>query len=245
MARRLLLVARCMISVASLLLICPTFAQQPQGASSGSPKASIAGRITVVSGEGATNSLPGVNVKLTGPSVGGVPQSTVTDADGHYEFTEVAAGTYTLEVSADGFKTWSGTITLGATRSLVKDIVLQISSVNQQVEVQGEAAEIATQNVAITATVNTEQLESLPLPTQKFTEALSLIPGVVRTYEGSLRDLGLQAARFYPRVPGKERPSRGTCQLDSAISLEQGEFHGRGYLRIAETARARVVVSRQ
>ncbi len=207
MARRLLFAARCAISVASLLLVCPTFAQQPQGASSGSPKASIAGRITVVSGEGATNSLPGVNVKLTGPSVGAVPQSTVTDADGHYEFTEVAAGTYTLEVSADGFKTWSGTITLGATRSLVKDIVLQISSVNQQVEVQGEAAEIATQNVAITATVNTEQLESLPLPTQKFTEALSLIPGVVRTSTGKLTFKG-------------QAESQGMLVVDSAENVD-------------------------
>jgi len=46
--------------------------------------------------------------------VGLAPQSTVTDAEGRYEFTHVAAGAYTLEASADGFKTWSTTITLGA-----------------------------------------------------------------------------------------------------------------------------------
>src|SRR3989454_8203062 len=89
-------------------------------------------------------------------SAGPAPQSTATDAEGRYEFTHLAAGTYTLEVSSDGFKPWSATITLGAEQALVKDVVLQISSVNQQVEVQGEAAEIATQNVPITATVTTE-----------------------------------------------------------------------------------------
>ncbi len=79
MARRLLFVARCVISVTSLLLVCSTFARQPQDANSGVPKASVTGRMTVVSGEGATNSLAGVAVKLTGPSAEPAPQSTVTD----------------------------------------------------------------------------------------------------------------------------------------------------------------------
>src|SRR6266699_1548661 len=195
------------ISIALVLFVFPTLARQSQGTNSTTAKASVAGRITAVSGEGATNILPGVTVKRTGPSVGAAPQSTVTDAEGHYEFTQLGAGTYTMEASADGFKTWSATITLGANQSLVKDIVLQISSVNQQVEVQGEAAEIATQNVAITATVNTDQLESLPLPTQKFTEALSLIPGVVRTSTGKLTFKG-------------QAESQGMLVVDSAENVD-------------------------
>ena len=185
-ARGLLFAVYCAISIALPILAYPTFAQQPQGANSKAATASVTGRITVANGEGVTSPLAGVTVKLAGPSAGPAPQSTVTDAEGRYEFTHLVAGTYTLEVSSDGFKPWSATITLGAEQALVKDVVLQISSVNQQVEVQGEAAEIATQNVAITATVKTEQLESLPLPTQKFTEALSLIPGVIRTSTGKL-----------------------------------------------------------
>jgi len=131
----------------------------------------------------------------------------VSDADGHYEFAHLAPGTYTQEASADGFKTWSAVITVGTDQALVKDVVLQISSVNQQVEVQGEAAEIATQNVAITATVNTDQLESLPLPTQKFTEALSLIPGVVRTSTGKLTFKG-------------QAESQGMLVVDSAENVD-------------------------
>ncbi len=146
-------------------------------------------------------------MKLTGPSAGTPPQSISTDAEGRYEFTHLAPGAYTLEASADGFKTWSAAITLGADQALVKDVVLQISSVNQQVEVQGEAVEIATQNVAITATVNTDQLESLPLPTQKFTEALSLIPGVVRTSTGKLNFKG-------------QAESQGMLVVDSAENVD-------------------------
>src|ERR1700720_2740868 len=206
-AREVFFAACYAIFIALLPLACPTFARQPQDANSNVPRASVSGRTTVVSGEGATNSLAGVTVKLTGPSVGPAPQSTVTDAEGRYELTHLAAGTYTLEASADGFKPWSATITLRADQALVKDVVLQISSVNQQVEVQGEAAEIATQNVAITATVNTDQLESLPLPTQKFTEALSLIPGVIRTPTGKLTFKG-------------QAESQGMLVVDSAENVD-------------------------
>ena len=206
-ARRIVSNAFCAISIALILFAFPTVARQSQGTNSTASRASISGRITAISGEGATNVLPGVTVKLTSPSAGPAPQSTATDAEGHYEFTQLAAGTYTMEASADGFKAWSATITLGANQALVKDIVLQISSVNQQVEVQGEAAEIATQNVAITATVNTDQLESLPLPTQKFTEALSLIPGVVRTHTGKLTFKG-------------QAESQGMLVVDSAENVD-------------------------
>src|SRR5436853_3217983 len=205
MARRVAFLACCAISIALLLLTHPTFAWQPQGANV--PKASLAGRITVVSGEGTTNNLLGVIVRLTGPSVGTAPQSTVTDADGRYEFTHLATGSYTLEASAEGFKPWSATITLGADQALVRDVVLQISSVNQQVEVQGEAAEIATQTVAITATVNTEQLESLPLPTQNCTDALSWIPGVIRASTGKLTFKG-------------QAESQGMLVVDSAENVD-------------------------
>ena len=205
-SRGVLFAACCVISIV-LALANPAFSQQSQTAKPDVPKASVTGRITAVSSEGSPNSIPGVSVKLTGPSGGPAPQSTVTDAEGRYEFTQIAAGAYTLEASADGFKPWSGKIALEADQALVKDVVLQISTVNQQVEVQGEVAEIATQNVAITATVNNDQLETLPLPTQKFTEALSLIPGVVRTYTGKLTFEG-------------QSESQGMLVVDSAENVD-------------------------
>src|SRR4029077_8138312 len=100
-ARRVVYPACRAISIALLLLAYPTFARQPQSTGSNVSRGSLTGRITVVSGEGATNNLSGVNVKLTSPSVGALPRSTVSDADGRYEFTAPATGTYTLEASAD------------------------------------------------------------------------------------------------------------------------------------------------
>src|SRR6266704_1047864 len=112
MARRVGLPVCCAISIALILPACPILARQPQGANSNDAKASATGRITAISGEGVTNVLPGVTLKLTGPSAGAAPQSTVTDSEGRYEFTQLAERTSTTAAPAADHTTWSATITL-------------------------------------------------------------------------------------------------------------------------------------
>src|SRR5260370_16889151 len=73
------------VVIGLILVAHPIRARQPQGASSNDAKASVTGRITVVSGDGVTNTLPGATVKLSSPSLGQAPQSTVTHPDLHYE----------------------------------------------------------------------------------------------------------------------------------------------------------------
>ncbi len=165
------------------------FAQQP-GEDPQGLTASVTGKITVDTGEGSTNNLAGITVKLTGPAPASNSQLAATDGEGRYGFTHLAPGSYTLEVSVEGFKPWTVTATLGPRQSAVEDVALQISSVSQQIEVQGEATEVATQSVTATASISEKQLDNLPLPTEKFTEALSLSPGVIRTQEGKLNFKG-------------------------------------------------------
>src|SRR5207253_2021698 len=210
-ARRVVFPACRTISIALLLLAYPTFARQPQSAGSNLPRGSLTGRITVVSGEGATNNLSGVTVKLTGPAMGAVPPSTVSDADGRYEFTALATGTYTLEASADGFKPWSAKITLGADQALVKDLVLQISSVNQQVEVQGEAVRIANRRWGYRSHRRTRQL---------YGDSAKIIGG---PFPGDYRDPSRK------RAPGKV----GTCALWLSSESRIGEQQQRDGNRAA------------
>jgi hypothetical protein len=166
---------------AALLTAIPASASAPQ-----SGTGSIAGKLTVMTGNGATNSLSGITVKLTGTAEGSAPQTTITDPDGHYAFTRLAPGAYNLEATLEGFKPFSAMVTLGQGQAITQDVMLQLNAVNEQVEVHGEAAEISTQSVTATATVSEQQLETLPLRTGKFTEALSVSPSVIRTQEGTL-----------------------------------------------------------
>ena len=98
-------------------------------------------------------------------------------------------------------------MTLRPGQAATEDVALQISSVEERIEVQGEATEIATQSVSATATVNDQQLEALPLRTGKFTEALTMSPSVIRTQEGKLNFNG-------------QAESQGMLLVDSAENVD-------------------------
>ena len=168
-------------------LVCagPGFAR----AGDSSPQAttaSISGRVSVASAQGVSNNLSAITVKLTGPTPAATSQDALSDAEGRFEFTRLAPGSYKLEVTVDGFQPWSATVALVAGQDAVQDAGLQLILIEEKVEVRGEATEIATESVSATATVSEQQLQTLPLRTGKFTEALSVSPSVIKTQEGRL-----------------------------------------------------------
>jgi hypothetical protein len=169
--------------------------------------ASISGKVTAAASEGGSNPLPGTTVKLTAATPNSSSLTAVTDSDGRYEFSHLTSGKYSLEASAEGFQSWTATVTLSPGQSLAENAALQISSVEQQIEVQGEATEIATESVSATATVSDQQLQQLPLRTEKFTEALAISPGAIRTQEGKLNFNG-------------QAESQGMLLVDSAENVD-------------------------
>jgi hypothetical protein len=169
------------------MLICalPAFAQQP-GSGAQVASASVTGKVTAAAGQKTTDILAGITVKLTATAPGSISKTTLTDFKGIYEFTRLAPGSYNLEATVEGFQSWTAAVTVEPGQAITEDVALQITSVEERIEVQGEVTEIATQSVSATATVNDQQLEDLPLRTQKFTEALSMSPSVIRTQDAKL-----------------------------------------------------------
>jgi hypothetical protein len=190
------------------ILICAVqgFAQQA-GTGTQTASASVTGKVTAAAGQKTTDNLAGITVKLTETAPGSKSRTTVTDFKGIYEFTRVAPGSYNLEATVEGFMPWTIAVTLEPGETATEDVALQISSVEERIEVQGEAVEVATQSVSATATVSQQQLEDLPLRTQKFTEALSMSPSVIRTQEGKLNFNG-------------QAESQGMLLVDSAENVD-------------------------
>jgi hypothetical protein len=192
--------------LAALASALPGFAR-PTAASPQAPTASIAGKVSVTSADGTTNNLSGITVNLTVSATGAAPRTAVTNEEGHYEFTHLPAGSYTLGVTVEGFKPWTASVTLASGQAVAEDAALQIQSIEEKVEVTGEATEVATQSVSANATVSEQQLETLPLKTGKFTEALSVSPSVIRTQEGRLNFNG-------------QSESQGMLLVDSAENVD-------------------------
>ena len=189
-----------------LIFARPAIAQQ-RGTAVQATSASVSGKVTAATGQKTTDNLAGISVKLTAAAPVSISKTTVTDSEGRYEFTHLAPGSYNLEASVEGFQPWTAAVTLGPGQAATEDLALQISSVEERIEVQGEATEIATQSVSATATINEQQLEDLPLRTQKFTEALSISPSVIRTEEGKLNFNG-------------QAESQGMLLVDSAENVD-------------------------
>ncbi len=196
----------CVMLIVLLIFAISGFARQ-SGSAGQSASASVSGKVTAASGQNGTNNLAGITLKLTAVAAGSASRTTVTDFEGRFELTHLTAGSYTLEAVVEGFQPQTATILLESGQALTKDIALQINSVEESIEVQAETTEIATQSVSASATVNEQQLEVLPLRTEKFTEALAISPSVIRTQEGKLNFNG-------------QAESQGMLLVDSAENVD-------------------------
>jgi hypothetical protein len=201
----------------------------------------IGGQLKAITGPGETDELGGVEVKLSGAPLGSASRSTLTDEGGHFQFTQLAPGTYRLEASPEGFQPADTTVTLALGQAMSQDLVLRIKSAVQGLEVRGDASEISTESAETNAALSDEKLNTLPLAQQKFTDALSLTPGVIRTQEGKLNFNGQTESEGILLINSTENvdPVTGSFSisvpidmiesmnvLDTPDSAEYGGFSG-------------------
>jgi hypothetical protein len=172
-----------------------------------SPGGTIQGVVTALGQHAEPSLVRGVCVELTEGSPSPQALSTLSDSMGHYEFSQLPAGSYTLRVNQEGFKPFAETISLNVNQSSVVDIGLALDTVVEKVEVKEQAANASTESSSPASTINNAQLETLPLAQQKFRDALPVVPGVIRTLDGKLSVRGTSE-------------NQGMLQVDSAKTVD-------------------------
>ena len=147
--------------------------------------------VTVAGQQGQADTVPGVLVKLTGPSSAPDPLSATTDAEGRYQVYE-AFTRYLHDRSTPG---WFQTVCRNRrphagrgqdSRTSVWSWTRSLKRSKCGTRLRRSLPRAADS----TATINTRQFTTLPLAEQKFTAALPLVPGVVRTRDGKLNFKG-------------------------------------------------------
>jgi iron complex outermembrane recepter protein len=98
--------------------------------------AQTAGRVMGVITDQSGAVLPGVTVNIKA-DVSGTTDSTVSDAKGHYEFANVAAGAYELSFELEGFAHQAIKVVVTAGQPISMDAKLQIGSQSEQIQVTG------------------------------------------------------------------------------------------------------------
>jgi hypothetical protein len=145
----------------------------------------------VAYGQGSTSSLSGSVVDPRGDAITGA-QVTVKNSETGEEFQAttasngtftvpiLAVGTYTVTISAQGFKHVVVTdVKLDAgTPGSVGRVALEVGGTNETVNIQGGGEVLQTQSANITTTLNVNQIASLPLISRNPVNFIVLLPGV-------------------------------------------------------------------
>src|SRR6185295_4166398 len=134
--------------------------------------------------------LPGVTVTITNVDTG-IVRTVVTDATGWYRAAALTPGTYELTTDLSGFITYkrSGlTLTTGQEPRI--DVMLQVASVKETVQVVAAAPLVDTTKNTLGLTVTRKDLDSIPLVTRNFLDLANMTPGVTGVGGGGVNTAG-------------------------------------------------------
>lgn len=136
---------------------------------------SIVGNVTDPSGA----AVPGATVTVTQAQTQ-FTRSVTTNQSGGYTFTDLPAGTYTVKVTAQGFKTYSRTGLDVVINSVTRtDAALELGAVTQSVEVTAAAAALQTDRADVHHDLTATQIENIPMaPGNNYEHLFQALPGV-------------------------------------------------------------------
>ena len=102
--------------------------------------------------------LPGVEINVTQTATG-AKRTAITNETGNYVLASLPLGPYMLEAALPGFKMYVQTgIVLQVDANPAINIVLQVGTVSDQVEVQANAALVETHSTGIGTVVDNQRV---------------------------------------------------------------------------------------
>ena len=160
--------------------------------------------------------ISGATVKLTDQGTQ-VSHTATSTAAGFYSFNELPPGTFTIEASANGFKTTTlSDIGLASNAPRNVDIKLEVGGSSQTVTVNGnEVPALQTSDASISGTIDSDQLQKIPAYGRDPYELLRLTPGIT----GDSSRAGNGQAVFLPNGAGPGQSNSGIFQTENQIQI--------------------------
>jgi Carboxypeptidase regulatory-like domain/TonB dependent receptor len=109
-----------------------------------------------------------------------IERTTQSDSEGNYQVAALPAGTYAIEVKANGFKTQlADQVILGVAQTIVQNFQLEIGALSEQVLVTSDVPVIETATTSVGTVINQRTVQEIPLNGRHFVDLGLLIPGSV------------------------------------------------------------------
>jgi hypothetical protein len=152
----------------------------------GETRADVYGRIRGVVTDPSGAVIP--KAKVTALNTGtGISTSTVSGADGSYEFLQLAApGIYNVSAEADGFKKVEvDDVELHLNEIFVENLKMDLGSVTERVTVtELSTVQVETTSIELGTVINGTEIVNAPLEGRSFVDLMKLQPGVVEASDG-------------------------------------------------------------
>lgn len=142
--------------------------------SAGTAEGSLSGVVTDANGA----AVPGAKVTATS-NANDVTSSTTTSGLGAYSLPQLAVGTYTVRVSAPGFKVFATTgVEIHVSTNTGLNAVLALGAVSEKVTVQADEVQVETTSAEVGEVITGSQLRELPLNSENVVSLTPISPGV-------------------------------------------------------------------
>ncbi len=181
-----------------------------------SPTGSVAGTIKDPSGA----VVPGAKLTLTNISTNTKAES-LADANGSFQFLQLAPAEYSLVAEAPGFKKFAGKVLVQVDQITHVDIALQVGNVSETVEVSSVAPVLETDKSTLSTVVDSTIISSMPLNARQYLDLALVTPGALPAATGT------QGGGF--NVSGARSQSNiflldGVSNIDTQVNSALGNF---------------------
>jgi hypothetical protein len=198
------LLASCLLAVCSL------------STATAQENATITGVVEDASGA----AVPKASVALTNAGTGEV-RKTVSNGAGLYSFPDLHIGSYTLTVSASGFKQFTKTqIQVTVAAAMKEDVALSVGAAEQQVTVEANTLHVETESNEVSNLITGAQISQLATNGRNILALTTLGPGVA-TNMPSFNGVDAQGSTFTISFNGM-RPDHNEWLIDGAEIAERG-----------------------
>jgi len=156
------------------------------------PTGTVSGTVALPSPDGQVAVVPGVTLSLTCADT--EPRVDVSNETGQFRFADVPVGNCSIVAELQGFKSSTTGLTVKPGDTADVSLTLHVDALHVEMTVIG--SQDAVEGGPITAhieRITPSVLQAAPIASQRFQDALPLVPGVVRGPDGLLNISGTRS----------------------------------------------------